>query len=171
MKFTREILHAKGFRNDGRGGLVRLPESEWRERQVNFGGGVVPGAAPCPSGDGAHPDRSTRSSASIRVPRQRHPNATEERWFLSAKARWPGLEIRYEAISFRLNSGAKYTPDFSGWDHGCLLWCCEVKGSWKFPSHSRSVLALKTAADEWRDVKFFLAMRKDGEWIETPIDV
>jgi hypothetical protein len=146
MKFTRENLHQKGYRPDGRGGLIRLPEDQWRERHVEA-------TAPAPA---------------IRVPRSRLPNATEHRWFLSAKSRWPGLDIRYEAISFRLNSGARYTPDFSGWDHGRLLWCCEVKGA--FLGHSaRSILAWKEVAANWPAVTWIFAQFKSGRWIEAEV--
>jgi hypothetical protein len=141
FRLSREELHRLGYKpGDGKGGVIS----------------VQPAPPPPPP------------KPAIRVPRSRLPNATEHRWFLSAKSRWPGLEIRYEAISFRLNSGAHYTPDFSGWDHGRLLWCCEVKGA--FLGHSaRSILAWKEAAAAWPAVHWIFAQYKGGDWIETEV--
>jgi len=142
VRLSREDLHRLGYKpGDGRGGVIPVQS---------------PPAPPPPA-------------PAIRVPRQRHPNTNEQRWFLSAKARWPGLVIRYEAISFRLAAGTLYTPDFSGWDGAHLVWVAEVKGAWKLGSQSRSVLAWKYAAAEWPAVTFIFAQRKNGEWAESEI--
>jgi len=150
VRLSREDLHRLGYKpGDGRGGVVQLSPEAWQEALDRA--------------------EATLAAPAIRVPRSRKPNATEQRWFLSAKARWPGLEIRYEAISFRLAAGPLYTPDFSGWDGARLVWVAEVKGTYKLGSQSRSVLAWKSAAAEWPAVTFIFAQRKNGEWAETAI--
>lgn len=144
MKFSREDLHAKGYRPDGKGGLVRLSAWEWQERN-----------SPKPP------------APAIRIPRQRRPNATESRWLEHARLVRPFCSIRYEAITFRLASGALYTPDFSGWNGATLVWCCEVKGP--HIHSSRSVLAFKSAAAEWPTVRWIFAQWTGDRWAETEI--
>jgi hypothetical protein len=151
-RWTREQLRAKGFVPD-RGGIVRLPESEWKERH----GALEPAPAPKPS--------------PIRIPRSRTPNATEQRWLDERGFQlWPDCYFRYEALSFRLESGAGYCPDWTGWRAGELVACVEVKGGWDHGSHSRSALAWKTAASEWPAVAWIWARWDGREWRETTIE-
>lgn len=140
--------------------------SEWlaeRGLKPTPGGLLIPaGKAPAAA--------AARPKAAIRVPSRREPNATEARWAERAFRHWPGVRIRYEALSFRMLSGALYTPDFTGWIDNKLFWACEVKGAYGHGSHSRSALAWKTAAHEWPSIAWIWARWKGGEWLETTIN-
>jgi hypothetical protein len=149
VRMSPEQLHRLGARPDGKGGVVRLPAAEWEAKHA---------PAPPPP------------KPAIRLPRSRQPNATEARWldergFLL----WPEAYFRYEALNFRLASGAGYCPDWTAWRAGELVACVEVKGGFDHGSHSRSALAWKMAAAEWPAVTWIWARWKDGKWDETTI--
>jgi len=153
MPITREQLHAKGFRPDGKGGLVRLPAAEFDARHGR-----------------AYVSPDPKDRPRIRGPKKRIPNATEQRWLNSNLLRDPRLVFRYEAISFRLASGALFTPDWTGWDGAKLVQAIEVKGAHSFHSHGRAALAFKTAAHEWPAVKFIWARWDGSAWQEDVIN-
>lgn len=102
-------------------------------------------------------------------PKPRQPSKTELAWF-HEKAE-PALQAnelisaRYEALSFRLANGHRYTPDFVCEDaHGKLI-CVEVKGSYRLGSYQRARLAFDQARLEWPAIRWIWAERqKDGSW-------
>jgi len=154
VRLSREDLHRLGYKpGDGRGGVIpvsysALPPADCRD--------------PEEAGYPAKP--------AIRIPRSRTPNATEHRWFDERGfPLWPDCYFRYEALSFRLASGAGYCPDWTAWRAGELVACVEVKGGWDHGSHSRSALAWKTAAAEWPAVTWIWARWDGREWQETKI--
>jgi len=150
VRLSREELHRLGYKpGDGRGG-------------------VIPVQAMPLTLDHHEALELTAKKPSIRVPRQRHPNATEARWLTDHRHLWPGADFRYEAVSFRLPSGCLYTCDWSIWEWDRLVAAVEVKGA--FLGHSaRSVLAWKEAVASWPAVRWIFAQWKDGEWAETTI--
>jgi hypothetical protein len=163
VRMTRDQLHALGARPDGKGGIVRLPAAEWEAKHA------------LPPADCRDPEEAgycvpTPKRPAIRVPRQRTPNATEQRWLDERGFHlWPDCYFRYEALSFRLESGAGYCPDWTCWRAGELVACVEVKGGFDHGSHSRSALAFKTAAQEWPAVTWIWARWDGREWQETVI--
>lgn len=73
----------------------------------------------------------------------------------------------FEAMSFKLAGGHRYTPDFivqttSG------IEAYEVKGSYRFPSEGRARLAFDDAAERYPTIKFYWYRKtKDGWKDET----
>lgn len=91
----------------------------------------------------------------------RVPTKTEAEY---ARAYLAGKDARYEAITFRLANGHRYTPDWSYWDDGALV-CVEVKGSYRLGSYQRARLAFDQARIEFPAVRFVWAEKqKDHNW-------
>ena len=107
------------------------------------------------------PETSGRDTRAV-APRKRQPNKTEARY---AAEMLRGLDARYEAVTFRLSNGHRYTPDWVVFDSaGRLLSCHEVKGSYRFHSHGRARLAFDQAAVEFSGITWFWATRTGQGW-------
>lgn len=88
------------------------------------------------------------------------PNKTEAAY---NRERLHGLG-RFEAITLRL-PGGNYTPDWMTVDEGVIT-LHEVKGSFRFGSESRAILAFRSAAAAFPFFRFVWAMKaKGGKWI------
>lgn len=72
------------------------------------------------------------------------PNKTEERF---RREKLDGRDARYEALTFRLANGHRYTPDWVVFGVGVM--CVEVKGAYRFGSHGRARLAFDQARSEF----------------------
>jgi hypothetical protein len=75
-----------------------------------------------------------------------------------------GTDARYEAITFRLANGHRYTPDWVVFESGRPSQCHEVKGSYKFGSHQRARLAFDQAATEFPGLNWFWATLTKKGW-------
>ena len=107
------------------------------------------------------PETSGRDTRAV-APRKRQPNKTEARY---AAEMLRGLDARYEAVTFRLSNGHRYTPDWVVFDSaGILLSCHEVKGSYRFHSHGRARLAFDQAAVEFSGITWFWATLTSRGW-------
>jgi hypothetical protein len=95
-------------------------------------------------------------------PARRVPNKTEARWL---RDNGHGGDWRYEALSWNLSTGIRYTPDWCLFDEVGRLECCvEVKGAHRFGSHGRSRAAYLQAAKEWPGIRFEWWTWKGGAW-------
>ena len=95
------------------------------------------------------------------TPRRRVPTKTEAAY---ASACLAGKAARYEALTFHLANGHRYTPDWTWWEGG-VLHAVEVKGSYKLGSYQRARLAFDQARLEFLAVRWTWAERlKDGTW-------
>ena len=93
------------------------------------------------------------------------PNKTEAKYAAECLR---GLDARYEAISFRLANGHRYTPDWVVFEDGRPVSCHEVKGSHRFGSHQRARLAFDQARIEIPGLLWVWAvLQKDGSWKHT----
>ena len=107
------------------------------------------------------PETSGRDTRAV-APRKRQPNKTEARY---AAEMLRGLDARYEAVTFRLSNGHRYTPDWVVFDSaGRLLSCHEVKGSYRFHSHGRARLAFDQAALEFPGITWVWATLTRQGW-------
>jgi len=73
-------------------------------------------------------------------------------------------DVRFHPVSFHLDNGHRYTPDFSYNDDGriCLV---EVKGSYKLGSYQRAKMAFDQARIEWPlFVWIWAESQDDGTW-------
>lgn len=108
------------------------------------------------------PVNAHRIAQDAAAPCKRQPNKTEARY---AAEMLRGLDARYEAVTFRLSNGHRYTPDWVVFDSaGRLLSCHEVKGSYRFHSHGRARLAFDQAALEFPGITWFWATLTGRGW-------
>lgn len=70
----------------------------------------------------------------------------------------------YEALTFRLANGHRYTPDWVCVDGAGRLVCVEVKGAYKLGSYQRARMAFDQAAIEWPMITWVWAEKRDGDW-------
>lgn len=80
----------------------------------------------------------------------------------------PPFRVLYEAVTFRIAAGVRYTPDFLVHD-GRGRRAVEVKGGY---NRAAGVVKLKVAAGilfREHGLRLFLAERVRGEWVETDI--
>jgi len=83
------------------------------------------------------------------------PNATEQRYRDACISQF--AEARYEAVTFRLANGHRYTPDWIVLACGKIAQCHEVKGGYRMHSHGRARLAFDQAKIEWPGIKWVWA--------------
>lgn len=87
------------------------------------------------------------------------PNATEDAF----NREMLGGRGIFEAMSFRIAGGHRYTPDFivqtpSG------IEAYEVKGSYRFPSEGRARLAFDDARERFPSVRFYWYRKTKTGW-------
>ncbi len=82
--------------------------------------------------------------------KNRGPNKTEQAYRQQVLDRDPCVKvIGYEAITFRMANGHRYTCDWLVADPDGHLTCIEVKGSYRLGSYQRARLAYDQARIEW----------------------
>ncbi len=84
------------------------------------------------------------------------PNKTEARYNNERL----GGKGRYEAITFRLPGGSRYTPDY----YEPPMTVHEVKGAYRFGSHGRALTAFKEARAAFRAFRFVWAEWTGEGW-------
>lgn len=110
-------------------------------------------------------DEVAREAPAEKPPRRpAGPNKTEARYAAELLC---GLDARYEAITFRMANGHRYTPDWVVFENGRPTQCHEVKGSYRFGSHQRARLAFDQAAAEFPGLNWFWATLTKNGWEQT----
>ncbi len=157
----RAALHAKGYRPDGAGGLVRVhPPHVWPAVDVERSAQIICSGAKA----------AVAAKPAIRVPKRSGPNATEQRWKDDHWHDWPTDAVwRYEELSFRLPSGTLFTPDWCIWRGDQLLGVVEVKGKRELPSQARAAHAFKEAIVKWPSLWWVWAKWDGQEWQTTEV--
>lgn len=90
------------------------------------------------------------------------PNKTEDEY---RRTYLRGLDARYEAITFRMANGHKYTPDWVVFDQGGeIVSCHECKGGYALHSQQRARLAFDQCAAEFPAFKWTWAVKKPEGW-------
>ena len=96
---------------------------------------------------------------------RREPNKTEQAAYFYLKMCYPDANIRYEAITFHLEQGAAYTPDYLVTTQEGMT-CVEIKNAaYKHASYGRSRMAFRQAALEFPTFQFIWLELQNGEWI------
>lgn len=73
--------------------------------------------------------------------------------------------VKYEAITFNLANGHRYTPDFCYFLESGEMCCIEVKGKHKLGSYQRARLAFDQAKVEFPRITFvWVEEQKDETW-------
>ncbi len=97
----------------------------------------------------------------VRQTRARQPNKTEAAY---NRAHLGGRGL-YEAVTFRLPGGSRYTPDWITFDSDGRMTAHEIKGSYRHHSQGRAATAFREAVAAFPHVTFIWACRRGGEWL------
>jgi|LSQX01.1.fsa_nt_gb hypothetical protein len=104
--------------------------------------------------------KARQKPVASRAPRKpNEPNKTEEKY---RQMHLRNVDARYEILTFKLQCGARYTPDWVVLENGIPVECHEVKGSYRFASHGRAQLAFAQARIEFPGIKWVWATQKKG---------
>jgi hypothetical protein len=87
------------------------------------------------------------------------PNATEE----SFNRDILGGRGLFEAMSFKIAGGHRYTPDFIVQTRSGIE-AYEIKGSYRFPSEGRARLAFDDAKERYPSIKFYWYRKNKSGW-------
>lgn len=98
------------------------------------------------------------------TPKMTKPEAQYERLLKLEYKADEGYEIRFEKLTLVLDSGTRYTPDFTVWKSSFLVLCVEVKGSIKLKSFDRATTKFKEAITSFKSTIFRHAFISAGEW-------
>ncbi|MEI8123117.1 MAG: hypothetical protein WCI20_13860 [bacterium] len=75
-----------------------------------------------------------------------------------------GLDARYEAVTFRMANGHRYTPDWVVFTDGRPSQCHECKGGYALHSQQRARLAFDQVRVEFPGLVWVWAVRVGGRW-------
>ena len=98
-------------------------------------------------------DRGTRG--------QREPNKTESDYRATYLR---GMDARYEALTFRMANGHRYTPDWVVFHEGRPIACHECKGGYALGSQQRARLAYDQVRVEFPWIRWVWAVKSKGGW-------
>ena len=99
-----------------------------------------------------------------KTPKMTKPEATYERLLKLEYRAEDGYEIRFEKLTLVLDSGTRYTPDFTVWKGSILVLCVEVKGAIKLKSFDRATTKFKEAITSFKSTIFRHAFISAGQW-------
>lgn len=107
--------------------------------------------------------RESASGAIVTPPKAaKMPNKTEDRY---RRDRLAGRAARYEAVTFRLSAGHRYTPDWVIMGpHGDIAECHEVKGSYRLHSQDGARMRYDQARREWPGIRWVWATWTGTVW-------
>lgn len=112
----------------------------------------------------ALPNQDVGKKASIRIPKKSKINKNEATYQRILMAEFPGCNVMYEPLSFKLDGGG-YSPDFVVFDGPCIVLVVEVKGAHRFASAGRSHYAFKDAIAKYPSIRFrFAQSEESGGW-------
>ena len=107
------------------------------------------------------PDRAAKSNVPLK--KSKGPNKTELNY---AERHLTGKDARFEALTFRMSNGHKYTPDWVVFGRsGELTECHECKGGYALHSQQRARLAFDQCAREFPGIKWVWAVKKPKGWV------
>ena len=74
------------------------------------------------------------------------------------------LDARYEAVTFRMENGHRYTPDWVVFTDGRPSQCHECKGGYALGSQQRARLAFDQVRVEFPGLVWVWAVKVKGQW-------
>lgn len=89
------------------------------------------------------------------------PNKTEADY---QRAHLRGMDARYEALTFRMKNGHRYTPDWVVFAEGAPVECHECKGGYALHSQQRAKLAFDQASIEYPGLMWVWAVKGKQGW-------
>jgi hypothetical protein len=93
--------------------------------------------------------------------RRRGPNKTELDY---QRRHLRGMDARYEALTFRMANGHRYTPDWVVFVDGKPVACHECKGGYALHSQQRARLAFDQARVEFPGLCWVWAVKSADGW-------
>ncbi len=93
--------------------------------------------------------------------RHRGPNKTESDY---RETQLRGMDARFEALTFRMANGHRYTPDWVVFTDGRPSQCHECKGGFAMHSQQRARLAFDQVRVEFPGLVWVWAVRIGGRW-------
>jgi hypothetical protein len=96
--------------------------------------------------------------------RHRGPNKTESDY---RATQLRGMDARFEALTFRMANGHRYTPDWVVFTNAGNIECHEVKGGYALGSEQRARLAFDQARVEFPWITWVWAKKSEGSFQKT----
>ena len=116
--------------------------------------------------------RADAENGEIQATAMRHApkmSGAERKYRLLLLTEFP--DVRFEAITFKMRNGHRYTPDFMCANaDGDVLEFHEVKGSYRLRSHSRARLAFDQCREEYGMFKFVWAVQNKGGGFDVELE-
>lgn len=99
------------------------------------------------------------------------PNKTELSYRYALEMEFPGCDPAFEAITFKLKNGHRYTPDWVFRISENQVMCVEVKArgknGFRQPSYQRARVMFDQCRVEWPNYTWRWAEKHCGEWTIT----
>jgi hypothetical protein len=96
--------------------------------------------------------------------KHREPNKTESEY---QRLHLQGMDARFEALTFRMANGHRYTPDWVVFTNSGNIECHEVKGGYALGSEQRARLAFDQARVEFPWITWVWAKKSEGSFQKT----
>ena len=96
--------------------------------------------------------------------KHRVPNKTEAEY---QRIHLRGMDARFEALTFRMANGHRYTPDWVVFTTTGNIECHEVKGGYALGSEQRARLAFDQARVEFPWIVWVWAKKSEGSFQKT----
>lgn len=95
-------------------------------------------------------------------------NKLETQWLALLKIWYPTVTIHAQEWRVRIGNGAWFKVDFCAFINGTwTAWEC--KGPKQGKNVDRGMLALKCAASQFPEVRWYLVWKENGHWSEQPV--
>ena len=113
------------------------------------------------------PDHIPSIGKTIDIPKRGKPNKTEAEYGRMLQMEFPGSDVRFEGMTFRMSNGHKYTPDWTvDTELGMLFVEVKARGKngFRHPSYQRARLAFDQCTKEYPVFLWRWAEKIKGEW-------
>lgn len=109
-------------------------------------------------------ERKTRKAKTVGRNGKHGPNKTETEY---QRIHLRGMDARFEALTFRMANGHRYTPDWVVFTNSGNIECHEVKGGYALGSEQRARLAFDQARVEFPWIVWVWANKSEGSFQKT----
>lgn len=106
-----------------------------------------------------------------KIDKQHSPNKTESEYGRMLQMEFPGALVKFEPVTFHMENGHRYTPDWVVQIPGCVsLIIVEVKArgknGFRLPSYQRAKLAFDQCRVDYPQFTWRWAEKSSGTWAE-----
>lgn len=94
----------------------------------------------------------------------------EKEWREQVEASGEFTHVKAQSLRVRLANGSWYRPDVSAMrTRNNIIHCWDVKGGSKMKGTAKGRLAIKVAASLYKEFRWALAWKKNGEWMTQEV--